>query len=334
MSRPSSSSLPGRVRRRHGAPLALARLRPRRLRRPHLPRHARHRRSRGRRRAGLPTLTYLPQNSKRIAGIRRDLQLHQDHLPRLRAVRSGRPNVAKARRIWMGEPRHRSQIQFPLCSRMGIHGLRRHDGRLGKYRHGDADPAVQCVPTGVLRGLGIRALPKSLNILRPIAVTAELSESVPSQAWTNGNPNSTNLNWDFTVQYSLPFYNSHIGEIDNAFFKHLISITEFTFSKPISNFAPGTNVTTGTIQPGAIYMADERGEVRVALSASLDFSRTPETISKWGDSPDSITPSSKSPPCSPSSSPPPRPRACAARAGHARRWERRRVSRRNPTEVQ
>ena len=105
-------------------------------------------------------------------------------------------------------------------------------------------------------GKGFGDLPKSLNILRPLAVTAELSETVPGEAWTDGNQNPTTLNWGFTVQYSLPYYNSQVGEIDNAFFKHLIPITEFTFSKPISNFAPGTNQTTGTVQPGAIYMAD------------------------------------------------------------------------------
>jgi len=104
-------------------------------------------------------------------------------------------------------------------------------------------------------GKGFGDLPKSLNILRPFAVTAELSESLPGQAWTNGNQNSTNLNWGFTVQYSLPFYNSQVAAIDNDFFKHLIPLTEFAFSKPIYNFAPGTNQTTGTIQPGVIYMA-------------------------------------------------------------------------------
>jgi hypothetical protein len=105
-------------------------------------------------------------------------------------------------------------------------------------------------------GLGFGSLPKSLNILRPLAVTAELSETIPGESWTEGNQNPTTLNWGFTVQYSLPYYNSHVGEIDNDFFKHLIPVTEFTFSKPISNFAPETNLTTGTIQPGAIYMAD------------------------------------------------------------------------------
>ena len=90
-----------------------------------------------------------------------------------------------------------------------------------------------------------------------MAITAEISEDLPGQSWTNGNQNSTNLNWGFTVQYSLPYYNSHVAAIDNEFFKHIIPITEFTFSKPIANFAPGTNITTGTIQPGAIYVSDK-----------------------------------------------------------------------------
>ncbi len=80
-------------------------------------------------------------------------------------------------------------------------------------------------------GKGFGDLPASLNMLRPIAVTAELSESLPGQAWTNGNQNSTNINWGFTVQYSLPYYNSNVAEIDNDFFKRLVPITEFTFAR-------------------------------------------------------------------------------------------------------
>lgn len=105
-------------------------------------------------------------------------------------------------------------------------------------------------------GKGFGDLPKSLNALRPLAVTFALSESLPGQAWTNGVNNTTNLNWGFTIQYSLPFFNSHISEIDNSFVKHLVPITEFTFSKPIANLAGNPNPTTGTIQPGVIYMAD------------------------------------------------------------------------------
>jgi hypothetical protein len=115
-------------------------------------------------------------------------------------------------------------------------------------------------------GKGFGDLPTSMNWLRPAAITAELSETLPGQSWTNGNQNSTNLNWGFTVQYSLPYYNANVGEISNDFFKHLIPLTEFTFSRPISNFAPGTNVTTGTIQPGAVYIT---GTYQVAVEAVI-----------------------------------------------------------------
>jgi hypothetical protein len=115
-------------------------------------------------------------------------------------------------------------------------------------------------------GKGFGDLPTSLNPLRPLAVTAELSETTPGNSWTDGNQNSTNLNWGFTVQYSLPYYNANVGAINNEFFKNLIPITEFTFSRPISNFAPGTNVTTGTIQPGVVYLTST---YQVAVEAIL-----------------------------------------------------------------
>ena len=98
-------------------------------------------------------------------------------------------------------------------------------------------------------GKGFGDLPKSLKLLQPAAVTFELSETFPGQSVTNGNQNATTLNGGFTLQYSLPYYNSHVAGIDNEFLKHLIPITEFTFSKPVSNFAPGTNGVTGTVQP-------------------------------------------------------------------------------------
>ena len=103
-------------------------------------------------------------------------------------------------------------------------------------------------------GLGFGGLPRSLNLLRPFAITASLSEDLPDQRFTNGNQNPTNVNWGFTIQYSLPYFNANVAQIDNAFIKRLIPLTEFTFSRPIANFDTlGPAVTTGTIQPGVIY---------------------------------------------------------------------------------
>ena len=106
-------------------------------------------------------------------------------------------------------------------------------------------------------GLGFGGLPKSLNFLRPFAITASLGEDMPDQKFTGGNQNPTNLNWGFTIQYSLPYFNANVAQIDNAFIKRLIPITEFTFSRPVANFDTlGPAVTTGTVQPGVIYAAD------------------------------------------------------------------------------
>ena len=60
-------------------------------------------------------------------------------------------------------------------------------------------------------GKGFGDLPKSLNALRPLALTLELSETFPGQNWTNGNQNPTTLNGGFTIQYSLPYFNSQVG---------------------------------------------------------------------------------------------------------------------------
>ena len=119
-------------------------------------------------------------------------------------------------------------------------------------------------------GKGFGDLPTSLNALRPFAVTAQLALSIPGEGHTSslgvddsGNPilnvalNPTVLNWGFTVQYSLPYMNANISEIGGPdFVKHLVPITEFSFLTPVSNAPPGGHVTTGTIQPGVVYMAD------------------------------------------------------------------------------
>ena len=134
---------------------------------------------------------------------------------------------------------------------------------------GFSDPFNTFSPT-IDIGKGFGDLPTSLNFLRPFAVTAEFSLSVPSAGHTStisyddsGNPsldvelNPTVFNWGFTAQYSLPYMNANISEVRGPdFLKHLVGITEFAFQTPVGNVPPGGQITTGTIQPGLIYMAD------------------------------------------------------------------------------
>lgn len=119
-------------------------------------------------------------------------------------------------------------------------------------------------------GKGFGDLPTSLNILRPFAITAEFGLLFPSESQTSsivyddsGNPslstalNPTVFNWGFTLQYSLPYMNANISEVGGPdFLKHLVPIVESAFYTPVANVPPGGQVTTGTIQPGLIYMAD------------------------------------------------------------------------------
>jgi hypothetical protein len=134
---------------------------------------------------------------------------------------------------------------------------------------GFADPFNTFSPSLDI-GKGFGDLPTSLNILRPFAVTAQFGLDVPSQTHTStlvfddsGNPsldvalNPTVFNWGFTAQYSLPYMNANISEIGGPdFLRHLVAITEFSLQTPVGNVPPGGQITTGTIQPGLIYMAD------------------------------------------------------------------------------
>jgi hypothetical protein len=118
----------------------------------------------------------------------------------------------------------------------------------------------------VVAGLGFGTLPPAVKYLRPFAITAEFSTSTPGQDWTNGSPNVSTFNWGFTLQYSLPYFNTQLVAIDNDFLKHLVPIAEFAFQTPIHNGAAAGALTTGYFQPGVIY---EATQWQIALEAMV-----------------------------------------------------------------
>jgi len=205
----------------------------------------------------LPTLTWLPQNSDGSQEFDASFSYSKTIFPGFGLSVSDGPTWLKPGGYGWGNLDTEAKYNF-LCAPdhefMASVGFDVTWANTGTSNMSDPFNTYQPV-LDVGKGLG--DLPTSLNVLRPIAVTAEIGGSVPGQAWTDGNQNPTNLNWGFTIQYSLPYYNSNVAEIDNKFLRRLIPITEFSFSTPISNFAPGTNQTTGTIQPGVIYAADK-----------------------------------------------------------------------------
>ena len=121
---------------------------------------------------------------------------------------------------------------------------------------GFADPFNTYSPV-IDIGKGFGDLPTSMNALRPFAITGEAVLSVPGESVTDGGQNPTVLSWGFTLQYSLPYMNSNISAVGGPdFLKHLILITEADFQTPVSNVPPGGYITTGTVQPGFVYLAD------------------------------------------------------------------------------
>ena len=68
-----------------------------------------------------------------------------------------------------------------------------------------------------------------------------------------GQPNA--FNYGFTFQYSLPYLKSAVVDLALPdFVNNLIPIVEAQFSTPVSNTFDSGTKTTGTINPGIIYV--------------------------------------------------------------------------------
>src|SRR5262245_23927513 len=108
---------------------------------------------------------------------------------------------------------------------------------------------------------------ESMRLLRPFAVTAQLGDAIPTKSSANDEDEETGLliaapvprafNWGGTLQYSMPYLKSSVQDSGlPAFVNRMIPIVEWNLSMETSNFS-GEERTTGTINPGAIYVADK-----------------------------------------------------------------------------
>ena len=145
-------------------------------------------------------------------------------------------------------------------------GVQREIGGTGTT-HTGADRYGSTAPT-VYAGKGLGDL--RIGMLRPLAVTGELSYTVVDKALKatqvsdpdtglmslQFNSGSNNA-WagGFSIQYSLPYLQSQVKDVGlRGVFANLIPIVEFTWTSPAAS--PSTQGTTWTAAPGVIYMAD------------------------------------------------------------------------------
>jgi hypothetical protein len=116
-------------------------------------------------------------------------------------------------------------------------------------------------------GKGLGELPDTVNWARPFAVTGQIGYSIPTSSSTfsldpnSGSllvtPNPQFLLYGATLQYSMPYLKSAVIDLQLPdFINHLIPIVEAQFQTPAGNSFGTGLVTTGTVNPGVIWVGN------------------------------------------------------------------------------
>lgn len=120
-------------------------------------------------------------------------------------------------------------------------------------------------------GKGFGDLPDTMSWLRPIAVTGQVGYAIPGRRSTTAlgvDPDTGAqtidtefhpqvLAWGGTVQYSMPYLKSAVIDLglpDSI--NRFIPLVEVAFQTPVGNTFTSGRVTTGTINPGFIWVGN------------------------------------------------------------------------------
>jgi len=121
-------------------------------------------------------------------------------------------------------------------------------------------------------GKGWGDLPDTLSWLRPVAVTGQVGYAIPGRSATTtfGTDPDTGdqtidtefnprvLNWGGTIQYSMPYLKSSVVDLGLPdFINRLIPLVEVNLQTPIANTLTSGTTTTGTINPGVIWVGNK-----------------------------------------------------------------------------
>ncbi|MGZ5837100.1 MAG: hypothetical protein ACXWJ5_13000 [Xanthobacteraceae bacterium] len=120
-------------------------------------------------------------------------------------------------------------------------------------------------------GKGFGDLPSSAGWARPFALTGQVGYAIPGSAShivggvdpdtgeqtfdTEFHPRV--LVWGGSLQYSMPYLKSAVVDLGLPdFFNHLIPLVEASLQTPVGNTLSSGTVTTGTINPGFIWVGN------------------------------------------------------------------------------
>jgi hypothetical protein len=146
-------------------------------------------------------------------------------------------------------------------------GLNIEWGGTGSQNVG-ADPFNTYTPT-IYFGKGLGDLPDALSWLRPVAITGQVAYAIPGRNFTttfgvdaeSGDVTADTefhprvLNWGGTIQYSLLYLKSAVVDLGLPdVINRLIPLVEATLQTPVANTLTSGTKTTGTINPGVLWI--------------------------------------------------------------------------------
>ena len=134
-------------------------------------------------------------------------------------------------------------------------------------------------------GKGFGDLPDSAGWLRAFGLTGQIGYAIPSSSQSvTVDPDTGDvdidrhprfLNYGFTLQYSMPYLKTSVVDLGLPdFINRLVPIVEGNFQTPVANAEGLGLVTTGTINPGVIWVGDY---FQVALEAIVPINRASGT---------------------------------------------------------
>jgi hypothetical protein len=145
-------------------------------------------------------------------------------------------------------------------------------GGTGASNSGLGTPYSLFTPTFYF-GKGFGDLPDEAGWLRAVAVTGQVGYQIPTTSFDlmQNTFIPQVLVYGGSVQYSMPYLKSEIQDYQLPdFINHLIPIVEAQFQTPVANNFGNSFVTTGTINPGVIWVGSY---FQVGVEATVPVNR-------------------------------------------------------------
>jgi hypothetical protein len=149
-------------------------------------------------------------------------------------------------------------------------------GGTGATNAGIGTPYSLLTPTYYV-GQGLGQLPDSISWARPLAVTGQVGYQIPTTSFIISQNTFVPqvLVYGASLQYSMPYLKSEVQDLQLPdVINHLVPLVEAQLFTPVANNFGNPSTTTGTINPGAIYVGSY---YQIGLEAMIPINRTSGT---------------------------------------------------------